>query len=146
MKLSKSALKRRFKFWILICFCTVLQACSVADNFRTPEERVKARSVERWQALLKGDLETAYEFLTPEYRKLTSVEQYSRTIKGVGIWKKAEVTNVACTDTCVVSLQIYARMLVPRSGESIDTNSLLREQWVQDKDSSEWFYLGPVGR
>jgi hypothetical protein len=69
------------------------------------------------------------------------VKQYRRTKNGVGIWKKAEVKDVACKEECVVTMQIYVTMKPARLGDSIDMSSLLKEQWMRDVGSGEWFYL-----
>ena len=118
-----------------------LGACSViSEHNRTPEQAVKERAAERWQALIEDKLETAYTYLTPEYRKLYSYQQYKKSIHS-GFWTKAEVKDVACTENCVVSMQIYVTIRPPRWGQAINSSSLLKEHWTRDKDSGEWFYL-----
>ncbi len=134
---------RRFiKLATILAVINTLGACSgIGTQSQAPEEIVRVRAFERWQALIDGRLETAYTYLSPEYRKIYSYQQYSKTVHGVGLWSKAEVKDVACKENCVVSMQIHVTMRPARWGDTIETSSLLKEQWMRDKDSGEWFHL-----
>jgi len=55
--------------------------------------------------------------------------------------EKAEVENVACKEECVVTMQIYVTMKIARWGDTMDMSSLLKEQWMRDVGSGEWFHL-----
>lgn len=127
---------------LLLTSVMLMASCSMGDRPKlSAEESVKVKALARWEALIAGKLETAYEFATPEYRKVFTFEQFRRGIYGVGTWKKAEVSNVACVDNCVVTMRIHVTITTPRLGDTIETSSLLKEQWTQDKGSGEWFYL-----
>lgn len=120
----------------------MLVGCTTADKQTlTAEESVKARAAERWQALIEGKLETAYDYELPEYRKIFSFRQYQDSMRGVGLWKKADVKAVACTEICVVTMQIYVTIKLARLGDPIETSSLLEEKWMQNTESGEWFHL-----
>lgn len=119
----------------------VVSCKGVFNKPLSAEESVRVRAGERWQALIEGKLDKAYEYEVPEYRKLYNVEQYQQSRPGVGIWKKAEVVDVACTENCVVTMRIYVTMKFARWGETMDTSSLLKEQWMRDTGSGEWFHL-----
>lgn len=120
----------------------LMTACStIGIQPLTAEQSVRTRAAERWQALIEGKLETAYSYETPEYRKLFTYQQYESSKHGVGLWTKAEVMDVACKEICVVSMQIHVTMRPARWGDTIETSSLLKEQWTRDKDSGEWFHL-----
>lgn len=117
-------------------------ACTSTDKQAlSAEDSVKARAAERWQALIEGRMEDAYEYESPEYRKIFTLEQFRRSMRGTGLWKKAEVKSVACTETCVVTMQIYVTMKLARLDGPMDMDSMLKEQWMQDKDSGSWFHL-----
>lgn len=118
----------------------LLASCAAIKPL-TAEESVKIRAGERWQALIEGKLDKAYAYEVPEYRKVFSFEQYKREMNGVGLWKKAEVKDVACKDECVVTMQIHVTIHAARLGGTMDTSSLLKEQWMRDTGSGEWFHL-----
>ena len=120
----------------------LIVSCKNIDNKPlTAEEIVRARAGERWQALIEGQFEKAYSYEVPEYRKLYTADQYQRSKHGVGLWKKAEVVDVACMEKCVVTMQIYVTINIARWGGTMDTSSLLKEQWMRDTGSGEWFHL-----
>src|SRR5258705_4087350 len=56
---------------------------------------VKERSEARWQALIKGDLDAAYAYLSPGSKATTSIEAYRRQIRP-GLWRAVKVDTVEC--------------------------------------------------
>ncbi|MEQ1635684.1 MAG: hypothetical protein ABL903_03260 [Methylococcales bacterium] len=128
------------KFGIILLGLVLIVSCSAKPEL-SAEESVKVRAGERWQALIEGKFEKAYAYEVPEYRKVFDLEQYRRGFHGVGIWKKAEVVDVACMEKCVVTMRIYVTINFARWGEAMDTSSLLKEQWMRDTGSGEWFHL-----
>lgn len=117
-----------------------ITGCSLPLKHLTPEEQVKLRAQARWDALIASDLDKAYTYEVPEYRKIYDIKQYKSGINP-GLWKKAEVVDVACKEECVVTMRIYVTINFARWGEPADMNSLLKEQWMRDADSGEWFHL-----
>lgn len=98
-----------------------------------PQAIVGERAQERWDALVTGNLEKAYSFLSPASRQVTSLANYSRSVR-VGFWKKAKVERVECPDAdlCEVHLMVeYIR------GSAIATP--LRESWAQF--GGQWWYV-----
>lgn len=96
---------------------------------------VAKKAQSRWDALIKGDLAAAYEYLSPGYRSVTSLELYKAKIR-TGLWKKVKVDSVACEkDRCDVVLIV--EYSYPKYGmESI--SSRLNEVWLQE-DGDWWF-------
>jgi hypothetical protein len=134
--------RKNVKFGLTLVSLALLMGCAATDKKAiTAEESVRMRAGERWQALIGGLLEKAYEYEVPEYRKIFNVEQYRRNIHGVGKWKKAEVVDVACMEKCVVTMRIHATINNARWGDTMDMSSLLKEQWMRDTGSGEWFHL-----
>jgi len=74
-----------------------------------PEEKQKlvaARAEARWQALIKGDLETAYSYLSPGSRATTSLALYKAKVKP-GMWHQAKVDKITCEgELCQVTMII----------------------------------------
>ena len=70
------------------------------------KEEVEARAAARWQALLKGDLETAYQFLSPASKAVLPLDVYKGKHK-IGMYRKAKVDAVACeADVCTVTMSV----------------------------------------
>ncbi len=127
--------------WI-VALLILVGGCTSADKQAlSAEEVVKTRAAERWNALIEGKLETAYGYELPDYRKVFTYEQFLRNIHGGGIWQKAEVKNVACTETCVVTMQIYVTMKLAGFDEPMNASSMLEEKWMKDEESGDWFHL-----
>lgn len=137
----KSRLKMDFKLLFFVMFA-LLTGCAKLNLMQSDEERVKQRASERWDALTKGRLETAYQYLTPEYREIYSFKHYRRSVAGgVGLWQQAEVTGLECNeDKCVVSLTIYVKIRPGRGFDPYDSSGALKENWVRDLESGEWFF------
>ena len=83
----------------------VLAACASAprdhsvDGYagKSLEEQVKERAAKRWEALIRGDLETAYGYFSKATRETYPIELY-RTKMRPGRWRDAKVDSVKCTD------------------------------------------------
>ncbi len=73
----------------------------------TPEARqalVTERADARWAALIKGDLDGAYGYMSPASREVLSLDKYKTTIRRGG-FREAKVDSVACDgDACKVRL------------------------------------------
>lgn len=99
-----------------------------------PQDAVAKRAQSRWDALIKGDLDAAYGYLSPGMRSVMSLELYKAKIVP-GRWKKAGVDSVACVqDRCDVSIKLEYGY---RAIKSIETR--LDEVWLQEND--EWWFV-----
>jgi hypothetical protein len=101
-------------------------ACASIDS-RAPEEVVVARAQERWDALVKGDLKTAYGYFSPGSRAVMDLANYEAGIRR-GFWKSAKVDKAVCAvqQSCDVYVTIEYEF---RGGH---TKTPLRETWIQD--------------
>ena len=110
-----------------------LAACAVFDR-RTPQEVVKERAQARWDALVKGDVATAYGFLSPGSKAVATPEAYRNSIKP-GFWKSAVVDKVDCTtvESCdvvaTIEYEIQARRL----------KTPVKETWI--REGSNWWFV-----
>lgn len=114
-----------------------LAGCAVngskMDNGADFQSIVAKKAQSRWDALIKGDLAAAYEYLSPGSRSVQSLEAYKNTIRP-GMWKKASVDSVVCEkDRCDVVIMIEYSY---RDLKSIETR--LNEIWLQE-DGNWWF-------
>ena len=111
-------------------------ACASISVDSAPEAKQKyvaERALARWQALMKGDLDAAYAFLSPASKKATPLATYARSIRP-GMWRNAKVDKVDCeAELCKVQLAITydAKMM-----KGITTP--IWESWVIE-DGSAWY-------
>jgi hypothetical protein len=104
---------------------------------------VKERSNARWTALIKGDTDAAYAYLSAGTRELISLEQYRGRMK-TGGFRAVQIEKVDCeTETCQVGLVLtydFAQMKGGGSAKGITT--YLQETWVLEKGQA-WFVWRP---
>jgi hypothetical protein len=111
----------------------------------TPEVKaaaVKERSQARWQALIKGDLDTAYAYLSPASKAVTPIESYRRQIRP-GLWREVKIDSVECeAELCSVKLQLTYDIprgpISPKPITGIETP--LTERWVIENGSVWYVY------
>ena len=116
--------------------CLMIVACS---DPTTPEQRVAERALERWQAIIDNDLESAYAFLSPAYRQAVPLTMYQGRLGQNVAWRDAEVKSVSCaTDACDVALQISYRYNMPNF-EKLENSRLFKEKWIRIED--DWWYF-----
>jgi hypothetical protein len=118
---------------VLVCALVGLSACSLMDT-RPPEELVKERAQQRWDALLKGDAKTAYGYLSPGSRAVLTPEGFEANLRK-GFWKGAKVEKVECTTA--QSCDAVATIEYDFQGRR--TKTPLRETWI--KDGANWWYV-----
>ena len=109
-----------------------IAGCATAPG--KPDDAVKARAQARWDALVKGDIDKAYAFLSPGSRAVLDLEAYRESIKR-GFWRSATVQGVQCSsaDTCDVTAEIEYQY----RGNRVKTP--LQETWVRQE--SDWWYV-----
>ena len=101
---------------------------------RSDDAIVKERAQARWNALVKGDTNAAYGYMSPGSRSVMTAADYANSIR-VGFWKSAVVEKVECgsAQSCDVSATIEYEFMGRR------TKTPLRETWI--RDGKEWWYL-----
>jgi hypothetical protein len=107
-----------------------------ADSSPEAKQKVVAERAEaRWQLMIKGDIEHAYDFLSAGSKAATSLAVYKSKIKP-GIWRKAKTDWVDCkAELCTVQMLItydFGRM------KGIETP--LQETWIIENGSAGYVY------
>jgi hypothetical protein len=70
------------------------------------KEVVTARANARWQALLRGDLTAAYEYLSPGSKAAMSLDFYKGKHR-TGMYRAATIESVACVaNACTVNINV----------------------------------------
>lgn len=90
----------------LLLVAAGLAGCANLAADYDPASATARRASERWAALIAGDLDTAYTYLSPGYRETVTLAAYKSRVRP-GLWKKAEVKSVKCEQSvCRVTMSI----------------------------------------
>ncbi len=115
-----------------VVVASLAAGCAALER-RPPQEIVKARAQERWDALVKQDFEAAYRFHSPGSRTVTSLADFKASIKP-GFWKSAEVNKVECAEE---RCDVHSTIEYEHGRQRMKTP--LRETWI--KEGSQWWYV-----
>jgi hypothetical protein len=103
------------------------------DATTTVQERAQAR----WNALVAGQIDKAYTYMTPSFRALTPYDSYRNSFGAAASWKAADVIDVRCeTERCEVSVRLRIQIPVSSIGP-ITTDT--KEVWIQE-NGQWWLY------
>ena len=134
----KTGMHRRLAQFLAIAAVLTLAACATAPKTDPVVERAQAR----WDALVAGDLETAYTYYSPGYRSSTSlidfgVEMRTRKVR----WTGATYKSHACDgDRCEVHFDVAFRVPRPVPGVSVyDGSDEVEDTWI--RSDGQWWYL-----
>ena len=94
---------------------------------------VLARAQERWDALIKAEVNVAYQYISPGGRSLISIEQYRPRVR-TGFWRGAKADKAVCgTDTCEVTV------LVDMTVQGVKFTNPIKETWILD--AGKWWFV-----
>jgi hypothetical protein len=95
---------------------------------------VKERSSSRWEALIRGDKDAAYTYLSPSTREMITLEQYRGRAQAVN-FTAVEVEKVDCeAETCKVGLSVTYDYLPARGAtRTKGVKTYVQETWVLEK-------------
>jgi hypothetical protein len=103
---------------------------AVATKTSTVEERAQRR----WDLMLAGRLEGAYDMLTATSREAVSLDQYRSGNRGT-YWEKVVVTGKNCDgDVCEVELEMTYNLR-----DITGLKRQLKESWVKSDD--QWYLI-----
>lgn len=135
---SAVAKRRHFVIWgaALVSVCAAGcasvpgEAPATASN---PKEVVAARVQGRWAALIKGDMEGAYAYLSPASKETMPLDLYKAKHRA-GMYRSIKIDSVECeSDTCTVRLELTYDY---RRSKGIVTP--LTEKWIISQGQA-WF-------
>lgn len=106
---------------------------------------VRDRAIERWNLLIAGKADKAYEFLSPGYRQTVKQEDYQHKVAaGVVKWQSVAPIEAKCDgETCLVRLMIKSTLNLPQAAHEAKLETPIKENWV--KVSGEWYFLPDTG-
>ncbi len=120
---------------------SLLSACATSGS--GPEiEKVENRAQERWDALLAGDIETAYGYFSPGYRSSVSMIDYGVELRMRRVnWTSAAYKEHSCENkTCDVKFLVGYRIVRALPGvPTFKSQSAVDERWIQT--DGQWWYL-----
>jgi len=103
---------------------------------------VKERSNARWAALIKGDKDAAYAYLSPGTREMITLEQYRGRMQ-TGSFRSVQIDKVDCeTETCTVGLVLTYEYLPKGVTQAKGVSTYVQETWVLEKGQA-WFAWRP---
>lgn len=108
---------------------------------QTPEQIVAARSEARASAVVAGDYKQIYSYLTPEFRKNNTVEQYIMRFPFVYKLYNAKVLKVTCSmaESCDAQVQWTYQLNGPIGKSVGPVPTVLNERWIKS-NNQWWFY------
>lgn len=127
-----------FSFWTKSAFgcflCLFAVGCtSVSRVPETPEQAVKARAQERWNALVAGQFDKAFEFITPSGRSTLPIEVFRARLGG-SKWRGATVTSAVCEpEVCDLTVILDIEVL-----PNLPHKQPVSEKWLL-VDGKWWF-------
>ena len=128
----------KFDWLALMPLCLMLTACS------SGEAAVKEAAQQRWDALIEGDYQTAYEHYTDAFKKEVPLRNYRSHVRGVGLWNKAQVDDIECDadgKRCDAQVSVTVGMKMRSLPEIIKTTDVVHETWIKEGLFSDWRYL-----
>ena len=96
---------------------------------------VAERANARWNALIKGDLERAYTFMSDGSRAAVPLEVYKAKLKP-GMWRAVKINNMSCdAEICHVNMTLtYDHTMM----KGIQTP--FQETWILEKGNAWYVY------
>jgi hypothetical protein len=141
--LRKGLRERSVQRVVTVLVAVLALSLSACATMGKPDTEVVAdRAQQRWDALLAGNVETAYGYLSPGFRSSVSLVDYTVRLSQRRVqWISAEHLSSNCeADRCSVKFNIGIRVVnaVPGSGQ-FDSSSVVEETWI--RSGGDWWYL-----
>ena len=122
----------KMKLITLLLIAAALGGCAIFDN-RPPEEIVGERAQTRLDLLLSKDFERSYQYMTPGYRAIHTVDQYTVDFAGSGMWTDTSIATVGCTrigEAPVTACKVIALISYPAPRMGYIQTTEVTENWV----------------
>ena len=131
-------LRRSLTTLTLACLAVAVSGCAALTP-STPEQAVQKRAADYWKTRVSGELDKAYEFSTPSYRRLRTVVQFNRQFGAGASIEQAEVNKVECEpEKCNVQMKLGVRPAI--MGVAMGMVPIyVNEVWVLE-DGKWWRY------
>lgn len=132
----KNVVANRLARLLLVGVAVMMVACATVAE-QPAEEVVVRRAQMRWDALVAGQVEEAYGYLSPGSKAKWNLPEYKSRI-GSGLWRGARVMRAECSaDLCNVYVMVDFRYRRP--GVNVVAETAVPETWV--KEDGVWWYV-----
>jgi hypothetical protein len=142
--IQQSIDRRCRRYWwlalLVVAGCSTLGGVTKDSPPEVKQATVKERAGARWAAMIKGDIDGAYAFLSPASRQTVSPEAFAAR-RGATKYTAATVESVSCeAESCKVQIKLtYDYPVQGKIMRGIQTP--LTETWVFDKGNAWLVYL-----
>lgn len=119
---------------VLTMLVSLLVACAEPLS---PEEAVRVRAQGWMDALLNGDLESAYDYTSPSYRQFATAGRYNARVEGAVGWDTGEVDTVECEGQ-VCQVRFIVEYEIKQMG--VRNRRPLDYKWIQ-VEGDWWLYV-----
>ena len=126
--------------------CLLLLALTGCATLSGTPKSLTERAADRWDAILTGDHERAYSYLSPTYRSVVSQEEYSKILSNRTVkWTAARVAPFdECPQTaeaCDVPVQIdyEVRRGLPGVKTPVGLSHNATEDWINVDGA--WYFV-----
>jgi len=126
----------------LFLACSLIVLVSACAAKQPAAGDVKNRAQARWDALMAGDLDTAYAFYSPGYRTSHSRVDFEIDLRSRRVrWTGAKVLEASCeADLCTVQSKVDYKVNKPVPGiPEWKSSEQIAERWVR-VDGQWWFF------
>jgi hypothetical protein len=141
-QMKSKTITRRTSLWAALCLSLAVSACaSLAPG--KPEDQVRQRATERWQALVKGEFIRAYSYSTPGFKAVITADGFRNRFGGAVTWLGAEVVSVKCEEAnkCVATIKLeFKPALNVRKTEPMVNH--FDETWLLDQ--GQWWLFQKI--
>jgi hypothetical protein len=122
-------------FTLFLSGC-VSGASTLVSSAGPAEKKVAERAQARWEALLQGEFNSAYGYISPAGRSKLQARDY-RIRVSIGHIRRAEVKGASCTsEVCQVRVQLDHQL------EGIPLSQEVSETWIFDQGAWWFVYKG----
>lgn len=102
---------------------------------------LEQRAVERWELMIGGDYNAAYQYATPGYRQAYSAQDFLEKVYRAPIkWQSAEFMDMDCPQEglCDVTMRVHYSINMPGAG-SVGSMTTVEESWLLI--DGVWYFL-----
>jgi hypothetical protein len=115
------------------------KAAPVKLDPKSPE----GRAVARWQLIIDGKAQKAWDYLSPGVRSARPRDQWAKEVSERPVhWESVQFKDKACDsdEACLVRLQVqYTAPLQGAPGGMLSSPSFLTERWIKVK--RQWYFV-----
>lgn len=140
---KQNQLARWTSLCAVTCVALMLSACASVEGGGMPEQQVRERATQRWQALINGEFSRAYTYNTPGFRAVVTLDGYRNRFGGAVTWLAAEVIRVNCPEAkkCEAFLRIDFKPTLSRQ-KAANLSTHVDETWLFE--DGQWWYFQKI--